>query len=34
LQKFPNLRRDPSYPLSQVVGLTFRWPDHVRALWD
>lgn len=34
LARFPRLRRDPAYPAPRIVGLTFRWPDHLHARWD
>jgi cytochrome P450 len=34
LAKFPGLRRDPDHPAPRIVGLTFRWPDHLHSRWD
>jgi cytochrome P450 len=34
LATLPRLRRDPDQPAPRIVGLTFRWPDHLHSRWD
>ncbi len=34
MDRLPNLRLDPAYPIPQVYGVTTRKPKEVRVIWD